>query len=122
VTGVRWEKVKPFKSSDLNIDEILVTCSDDETLRIYHPHTWTLLHTLKTSIIQEWHTITYTAIQPSGNQVACVTQNGFVFILCLDNFECHTIERIHNGSIEGLDWKQKLVTCSSEGLCCVITI
>ena len=120
VTGVRWEQVQPFENGGKTINEIFVTCSDDETLRIYEPHTWNLLHILKTSVIQEWHTITYVSIQPKGTQIACVTQNGFVFIASLPDFSCNLIERIHNGSVEGLDWKEKLVTCSSEGLCCII--
>ena len=120
VTGVRWEEVRPFEHKGRSINEILVTCSDDESLRIYDPVTWDLLHVLKTSVIQEWHTVTYASVQPKGDKVACVTQNGFIFLVSLPSFTCTTVERVHNGSIEGLDWKQNLVTCSSEGLCCII--
>jgi WD40 repeat protein len=122
VTGVRWEEIKSTEISSEVLSEILVTCSDDESLRIYSPKSWTILFTLNTSVIQEWHTITYTSIKNSGSHVACVTQNGFLFILNLNTLKCEIVERIHNGSIEGLDWKDQLITCSSEGLCCVVSL
>lgn len=123
VTGVRWERIAENTSvNQETLNEIFITCSDDETLRVYSPVTWNSLFVLKTSVIQEWHTITYTAIKKDGHHVACVTQNGFLFVLDLKTFNCDVVERIHNGSIEGLAWRDKLITCSSEGLCCVADI
>jgi tricorn protease-like protein len=120
VTGVRWENIKKICVQGKEIQEIMVTCSDDESLRIYDPQDWVMLYSFTTSVIQEWHTITYAAIEKGGKHVACVTQNGFVFIIDLEKMEFKNIERIHNGSVEGLDWK--VITCSSETVCAVIDI
>lgn len=122
VTGVRWETIQKICRQGKEIQEIMVTCSDDESLRIYDPQDWVMLYSFTTSVIQEWHTITYAAIEKGGKHVACVTQNGFVFIIDLEKMEFKNIERIHNGSVEGLDWKGKIITCSSETVCAVIDV
>ena len=80
------------------------------------------MHVFETSGIQEWHTITYAAIEKLGYRAACVTQNGFLFVMDLRTMTIIVTERLHNGSIEGFDWKNKILTCSSEGLDCVISL
>lgn len=122
VTGVRWEKIENTLIGTSEVSEILVSCSDDETLRVYNTSTWEILLTVCTSCIQEWHTITYAAIEKNGRRVACVTQNGFLFVVDLRNGNFEVVERLHNGSIEGFDWKTDLITCSSEGLACVVSL
>ena len=120
VTGVRWEKVSPVSISDKCLTEVFLTCSDDQTVRLFSPQDWTWLHTFHTNVIKEWHTITYACIEKGGERVACVTQNGYLFVWHLKKLESEFIGRIHNGSIEGLDWKSGLLaTCSSECIVCV---
>lgn len=122
VTGVRWDTIRPIEINGAVIAEILISCSDDESLRVYNTSTWEILHVFHTNIIKEWHTITYAAIQKNGVHVACVTQNGFLFVMDLIDLSFRNILRIHNGSIEGFDWKDKMITCSSEGLACAISL
>lgn len=49
---------------DPSVGEILATCSDDRTIRIYAPaEDFKLLYTISTYFINEWHTITYMALE-----------------------------------------------------------
>ncbi|CAG9312029.1 unnamed protein product [Blepharisma stoltei] len=121
VTGVRWLPISATSIKNAEICELFLTSSDDQTMRIYDPKTWTLLHIFTTNFIREWHTITYAAIEENGKRVACVTQNGYLMIFHLETLENGFYGRIHNGSVEGLDWRNgKLATCASECLICII--
>ena len=122
VTGVRWERIQEISVNGNSLSEILVSCSDDETLRVYNTRTWENILEVTTSCIQEWHTITYTAIEKDGYRVACVTQNGFLFVIDLRSGGFEVVERLHNGSIEGFAWRDEIITCSSEGLACIVSL
>lgn len=58
VTSVDW------KIMDERIGEIFISCSDDQTARIYDPkNDFKLVEVLQTSFIKEWHTLTYLALE-----------------------------------------------------------
>jgi hypothetical protein len=49
---------------DERIGEIFISCSDDQTARIYDPkNDFKLVEVLETSFIKEWHTLTYLALE-----------------------------------------------------------
>lgn len=95
VTSVDWKLLS-------NNNNILATCADDQTVRIYDGVTFTLIKMVDTYSIYGWHTLTYMCIQPKRNLLICATQNGYLVVWNLDTFECLTERKIHGGSIEGL--------------------
>ena len=49
---------------DPKIGELFISCSDDQTARIYDPkNEFKHLETISTSFIEEWHTLTYLALE-----------------------------------------------------------
>jgi WD40 repeat protein len=46
VTSVDWAVT--------SIGEIIATCADDQTVRIYQVGTWELLHVFETKEVEEW--------------------------------------------------------------------
>ena len=49
---------------DEKIGEIFITCSDDQTVRIYNPkNNFEFLYSFSTSFVKEWHTLTYLALE-----------------------------------------------------------
>lgn len=49
---------------DPAIGEIFISCSDDQTARVYDPNdSFKLLFTFSTSFINEWHTLTYLSLE-----------------------------------------------------------
>jgi WD40 repeat protein len=112
VTGVVWRVS--------GNDNCIITCSDDMTVRLYKGSDFSLVHVFHTSFIKEWHTITYLACNERGNKIGCVTQNGYLFVFNLERLECEFHERLHTGSVEGLDWKGNFIaSCSSD---CTVSI
>jgi WD40 repeat protein len=94
VTSVDWKILN-------NKTELLISCSDDQTIRIYEITTkvklfiYLFIHSfiylfvkaenemdckfvevLTTKEITEWHTLTYLAVDPFSSLLACATQNG----------------------------------------------
>jgi len=145
VTSVDW------RIMDERLGELFISCSDDQTARVYDPKdSFKLLFTLSTSFINEWHTLTYLSLEEvkevflnfnlkflqGGTRVAIGSQNGFLFIYDLLYKEFTFAERIHNGkiklekinnffkgSVEGLDWKgNNVVTCSADNTISIVRI
>ncbi|PRP86721.1 hypothetical protein PROFUN_02870 [Planoprotostelium fungivorum] len=108
VTSVDW--------TDTVIGQIIATCADDQTIRIYETKDWNLLHVFTTEDIEEWHTLTYLCIEPSGDRLAVASQNGYVCVWSLETKERLFAEKMHAGSIEGLCWERDghLRSCSSD--------
>lgn len=116
VTGVDWKVLSSGQ-------ERLISCSDDRSVRVYDPATWQLLFTFWTTVIREWHTLTYACIDEDRNQAVVVSQNGYLFLLDLERFEVKYGKKIHYGSAEGLDLAgRKAATCSSECSVCISTL
>jgi hypothetical protein len=58
VTSVDWKVMDP------KIGEIFISCSDDQTARIYDPNNgFKLLDIISTDFVQEWHTLTYLKLE-----------------------------------------------------------
>jgi WD40 repeat protein len=91
VTGVDWQLMRrlPAASSSSAVatatteeeesewHEVLATCADDRKVMVWNARTWALMHVFDTSEdIHDWHTLTYCALQPRGDKLCCVTQNG----------------------------------------------
>jgi WD40 repeat protein len=109
VTSVDWQITQ--------LGEILATCADDKTVRIYDGKTWELLHIFESHDVEEWHTITYLALETGGKRLACATQNGFLIVWDLESKKRVFGHKMHAGSIEGLRWNHKaglITTCSSD--------
>ena len=120
VTCVKWKATAT--------GEVLVSASDDRTMRVWRAGTWELLFTLATSdnpFDIAWHTITYCEIEQGGSRVVCGTSNGYIF--CWDTARSPSMfvfaRKMHAGSIEGMCWKTHptspgvgglLATCSSD--------
>jgi len=121
VTGVAWKEVNAEAWPGLS--ELLVSCSDDQQLRVYDPATWTLLHTFRTTFICEWHTLTYLALEEGGTRVAVVSQNGYLFLYEIPTKRCLFGEKVHSGSVEGLVWVgTKAATVSSDCSVSLLTL
>lgn len=111
VTSVDWKPMNILQG------EVLVSCSDDQTIKIYDPiNQFTHISTLSTKdIVLDWHTITYIALEENGTHLACSTQNGFIVIFDLQTNKPMFCEKVHMGGIEGLCWKGNLlVSCASD--------
>jgi len=109
VTAVDWQSTI--------YGHIFATCADDKTVRIYDGASLDLLHIFTTTEVEEWHTITYLAIERGGHRVAVSTQSGYIFIWDIGKKQKHFGEKMHAGSIEGLIWNHKssfLVSCGSD--------
>jgi len=107
VTSVSWQNTI--------IGEIVATCADDKTVRIWKAHTWELIHTFTTEGVEGWHTVTYLALEKGGNRIVAATQNGYVIVWAIDTKEKLAGGKMHTGSVEGLALSQNLVaTCSSD--------
>ena len=116
VTGVDWKVLNSGQ-------ERLISCSDDRSVRVYDPANWQLLFTFWTTVIREWHTLTYACIDEDRDQAVVVSQNGYMFVLDLDGFEVKYGKKIHYGSAEGLSLVGgKAATCSSECSVCISTL
>ncbi len=47
-----------------DLGELFVSCSDDQTVRVYDPNDgFKLLFVISTSFIKEWHTLTYLSLE-----------------------------------------------------------
>ncbi|KAL4479808.1 hypothetical protein ABPG73_018029 [Tetrahymena malaccensis] len=116
VTSVDWKKMNEA------LGEVFISCSDDQTIRVYNPqNNFELVHEFSTSFVREWHTLTYLALEDGGTRVAIGSQNGYFFIYDLLEKQFKYSEKIHMGGIEGLVWKKsKIFTCSSD--CCINVI
>jgi len=62
--------------------EVFASCSDDRTIRVYDPlkEGFPLVCTLDTYFIEEWHTLTYMALEENGSRLAAVSENGYLFV------------------------------------------
>ncbi len=131
----------------LSLSEILVSCADDQSVRVWSPvthnhasdstHTgqcdWNLLRIFRSGAhIAHWHTITYLAIDAARARVMCATQNGHVLIwqvndaggkgamVTTDDESLLYAGKLHTASIEGLVFEPRtrlLASVSSD--CCV---
>lgn len=101
---------------------ILATCADDRTVRINDGNTFYLLHILKTQHIHGWYTLTYLAINPVKNWILCSTQNGYIIIWDSVSSLSLCCEKVHCGSIEGLEWNKSFETFASVGSDCAVNL
>ena len=103
VTAVDWQRREDGT-------ELLVTCSDDRTVRLYHVADMTLMRQLSTAHLHGWHTLTYMALNALASRLVCVTQHGYFVAWQLDSSEAETTllvaARVHAGSVEGLHWME----------------
>jgi len=108
VTCVDWKQT--------SVGEILSTCADDRTVRVWNTQTWEILNIFETiEGTNEWHTATYLAL--SNTHICCVTQNGFILVWDLLSKKKVFGEKMHTGSIEGLAWHEQsglIATCASD--------
>eukprot|EP00743_Colponemidia_sp_Colp-15_P007301 GILK01007884.1.p1 GENE.GILK01007884.1~~GILK01007884.1.p1 ORF type:complete len:681 (+),score=55.24 GILK01007884.1:63-2105(+) len=108
--------------------ELLATCADDQTIRLYNGATYGLVHVFNTTTDnKEWHTITYMALEKNGSRLCCSTQNGFVFLWSIITHELLFCKKLHCGSVEGLRWTSNgqealLATCSSDCTVAVLSV
>lgn len=116
VTCLEWGHIKTQKDKE----EILCSCSDDRSIKLFETKTWTLITTFKPENIPGWYTFTYLKLDSASNVLVCGSENGY--LSCFDIFHevqlCGTC--IHRGSIEGLAWDFEnniIATCSSD--CCI---
>jgi hypothetical protein len=59
------------KVMDPNIGEIFISCSDDQTARIYDPNDgFKLKSVISTSFIKEWHTLTYLSLENVDSKIS----------------------------------------------------
>jgi hypothetical protein len=80
------------------IGEIFISCSDDQTARIYDPkNDFKLIDVISTSFINEWHTLTYLCLENEGTRIFMGAQNGFVFVYDLLEKKFIYAERFHQG-------------------------
>jgi len=115
---------------------ILATCADDRTVRLYNGFDFELIGGLSTTDIEDWHTITYLSLEDNGEHLICATQNGYVVVWSISsegalshNATTTTTTtstttpqktfkgKMHVGSIEGLVWHPKtkvIASCSSD--------
>lgn len=136
VTGVDWQLMRrlPAASSSSSAaatatteeeesewHEVLATCADDRKVMVWNARTWALMHVFDTSEdIHDWHTLTYCALQPRGDKLCCVTQNGAVAVWGVGDGaprQRRWVGKLHTGSVEGLAWSPTsdlLATCSSD--------
>ena len=107
VTSIDWQR------------DMLVTCSDDRTIRVYQVQSANkefaqLRYVLKTNEkVDEWHTLTYLTLTAAANSflLSTVTENGYLFAWRLKQFvegvddqgDMIYSRKIHNGSIEALN-------------------
>ena len=115
VTDVNWCKLS---SSGRNI---LATCADDQTVRIYDGESFELMKVVNTNSIYGWHTLTYMVIDTNRDVLYVTTQNGYLVSWDLRTYERTFCRKIHAGSIEGIALssdKNSLLTIGSD---CVLT-
>ena len=112
VTSIDWQKMHP------DLGEIFISCSDDQTFRIYTVHNktdFTLKEIVSTSFIKEWHTLTYLALEKNGKRVLITAQCGYVFIYNILERTFEFKERVSMGSCEGVSWGDKhVLVCSAD--------
>ena len=114
VTSVDWKQLK-------QVGEVLATCSDDKTVRIYQREAkeFKLQFVLDTYFLTDWHTLTYMALEDQGTRIAAVTENSYLVIWDLVDSLKHKrqtvlfAKKIHIGSIESLQWKQNTLVCAA---------
>jgi len=117
VTSTDWKRMQVLGG------EVFASCSDDQTVRVYDPHSWELLFVLETDFVKDWHTLTYMALEENGVHLVASAQNGVLFVWNLETRKCVFGNKIHNGGIEGLSVKNsKVVVCSSDMCVSVISL
>ncbi len=94
-----------------SLGPLLATSSDDRTVCLFHVNgvasdeatqvpSADLLSTYRTSGLY----VTYCAIQPGGNYVACTTLDGVVYVWSLLDGVLEVKRKRHIGSIEGISF------------------
>lgn len=115
VTDVNWCRLPSSRRN------ILATCADDQTIRIYDGESFELIKVLNTHDIYGWHTLTYMEIDNSRDALYVTTQNGYLVSWDLQTYERTFCRKMHAGSIEGIALssdKESLLTIGSD---CVLT-
>ena len=115
VTSIDW---KILSGGDC----ILASCADDRTVRIHNGRTYELLNILQTDKIHGWYTLTYLSINTSKDWLLCSTQNGYLILWDLATKHCMFCNKLHCGSIEGLEWNDSFQNFASIGSDCIANI
>jgi WD40 repeat protein len=115
VTSVKWKA------------GLIVTCADDTHVMIWNAARFELLHAVHTEALDEWHTLTYVALEPgpAGHRVVAVTQNGYAVSWDATTGVLLSHNKVHAASIEGLAWNPRtslIATCSSDCSTVVFTL
>lgn len=111
VTCIDWQST--------DVGEILATCSDDRTVRVYNSQdNFSLYHIFQASDLY----ITYLALERISSCIAATTEDGYIYVFCLKKKENLSRKKLHSGSVEGLrthPTSSRFATCSSD---CTILI
>ena len=95
--------------------EIIITCSDDQYVNIYsYGENLSMVQQFCTStLMPEWHTLTY--LKYYNEKIAVGAQDGYLVIWNLENGQLEYARKVHNGGIEGLDWKDGILAiCAND--------
>ncbi len=116
VTCADWRNVHAFDG------QLLATCSDDRRISLYNPvKDFERVGELSTLDLEDWHTLTYLAIEENGTRLACGTQHGYLVVWDLKSLKTVFRKKVQHGGIEGLRWRGNvIVTCSSD--CAILLV
>ena len=114
VTDVAWRQLLCGR-------DILATCADDQTVRIYDGESFELVKIVNTYDIYGWHTLTYMTIDNCRDVLYVTTQNGYLVSWDLKTFERTFCRKVHGGSIEGISLSKDAKDLLTIGSDCVLT-
>lgn len=84
------------------VDQVLVTASDDKTVRVYDGGTLRLIRAIQLDTSEAFDTITYSAVLAKSSIVLSVTEAGYLFAHSLADGSQLFGAKINMGSCEGL--------------------
>lgn len=85
--------------------QLLVTASDDKTVRVYDGVSLRLIRAIRLETSEAFDTITYSGLLPGGTVVLSVTEAGYLFAHSLRDGSQLFGAKINMGSCEGLSWR-----------------
>lgn len=115
VTSVDWKILQ-------HDNNVLATCADDRTVRIYNGTSFKVLHVVKLDKLSGWFTLTYLSLNPTSQQCLCSTQNGYLALWDCTTGELITCRKMHCGSIEGLAWSDDFKEFGTVSSDCVVNV
>ncbi|XP_020912194.1 uncharacterized protein LOC110249955 [Exaiptasia diaphana] len=115
VTSVDWKILE-------NGSNVLATCADDRTVRIYDGAVFNAIHIVKLDHLLGWFTLTYLSLNPISQQCLCSTQNGHLALWDCITGELVTCRKMHCGSIEGLAWSHDFSEFGTVSSDCIVNV